>query len=86
MAMPLWKPSRASTSSASARRTHITADVLEHAERLIAIGCFSVGTNQVDIDAVRQHGISVLQRPLLQHPLGGGIGDRRDRDAAAAHP
>src|ERR1051325_3305466 len=29
-------------------RTQITTDVLEAADRLIAIGCFSVGTNQVD--------------------------------------
>lgn len=45
-------------------RTQITADVLEHADRLIAIGCFSVGTNQVDIDAVRQHGIPVFNAPF----------------------
>ena len=29
-------------------RTQITADIVEAADRLIAIGCFSVGTNQVD--------------------------------------
>ena len=34
-------------------RTQITTDVLEAADRLIAIGCFSVGTNQVDGDAAR---------------------------------
>ncbi len=31
---------------------------------MIAIGCFSVGTNQVDIDAVRQHGIPVFNAPF----------------------
>src|SRR5437879_13516025 len=41
-------------------RTQITTDVLEAADRLIAIGCFSVGTNQVDIDAARRSGIPVF--------------------------
>ena len=45
-------------------RTHITAQVLEAADRLIAIGCFSVGTNQVDIDATRAHGIPVFNAPF----------------------
>lgn len=30
-------------------RTQITAEVLEAADRLIAVGCFNVGTNQVEI-------------------------------------
>ena len=34
-------------------RTQLTAGVLEVADRLIAVGCFNVGTNQVDIDAAR---------------------------------
>ena len=45
-------------------RTQITADVLEAADRLIAIGCFSVGTNQVDIDAARRSGIPVFNAPF----------------------
>ncbi|MFG1344885.1 phosphoglycerate dehydrogenase [Xanthobacter autotrophicus DSM 431] len=45
-------------------RTHITADVLEAADRLIAVGCFSVGTNQVDLDACRTHGIPVFNAPF----------------------
>ncbi|MFG1480008.1 phosphoglycerate dehydrogenase [Xanthobacter sp. V4C-4] len=45
-------------------RTHITAEVLEAADRLIAIGCFSVGTNQVDLDACRSHGIPVFNAPF----------------------
>lgn len=45
-------------------RTHITAPVLEAADRLIAIGCFSVGTNQVDVDATRAHGIPVFNAPF----------------------
>jgi D-3-phosphoglycerate dehydrogenase / 2-oxoglutarate reductase len=45
-------------------RTQITPEVLEAADRLIAIGCFSVGTNQVDIDAARRHGIPVFNAPF----------------------
>ncbi len=45
-------------------RTHITPRVLEAADRLIAIGCFSVGTNQVDIDACGQYGIPVFNAPF----------------------
>src|SRR3990167_9221519 len=32
-------------------RTQITAQVLAHAPKLIAIGCFCIGTNQVDLVA-----------------------------------
>ena len=45
-------------------RTQITPDVLEAADRLIAIGCFSVGTNQVDVDAARRVGIPVFNAPF----------------------
>ena len=45
-------------------RTQITADVVEAADRLIAIGCFSVGTNQVDVDASRRNGIPVFNAPF----------------------
>ncbi|MET0221460.1 MAG: phosphoglycerate dehydrogenase [Tardiphaga sp.] len=45
-------------------RTQITQDVLDAADRLIAIGCFSVGTNQVDLDAARRSGIPVFNAPF----------------------
>src|SRR5258708_28497257 len=45
-------------------RTQITADILEAADRLIAIGCFSVGTNQVDVDASRRNAIPVFNAPF----------------------
>ena len=32
-------------------RTHLTADVLSVAEKLVAVGCFCIGTNQVDLAA-----------------------------------
>ena len=45
-------------------RTQVTSDIVEAADRLIAIGCFSVGTNQVDIDACRRGGIPVFNAPF----------------------
>jgi D-3-phosphoglycerate dehydrogenase / 2-oxoglutarate reductase len=44
-------------------RTRLTSEVLEAADRLIAVGCFSVGTNQVDLDAARRLGIPVFNAP-----------------------
>ena len=35
-------------------RTQLTAEVLESASRLIAVGCFCIGTNQVDVQAARR--------------------------------
>jgi D-3-phosphoglycerate dehydrogenase len=45
-------------------RTQITLDIIEAADRLIAIGCFSVGTNQVDLEAARHAGIPVFNAPF----------------------
>jgi D-3-phosphoglycerate dehydrogenase / 2-oxoglutarate reductase len=45
-------------------RTQLTAEVFEAANRLIAVGCFSVGTNQVDLEAARQAGIPVFNAPF----------------------
>src|ERR1700721_1342914 len=45
-------------------RTQIDAGVLEAADRLIAIGCFNVGTNQVDIAAARRMGVPVFNAPF----------------------
>lgn len=44
-------------------RTQLTAEVFEAADRLMAVGCFSVGTNQVDLDAARRLGIPVFNAP-----------------------
>ena len=45
-------------------RTQLTGKVLEAANRLIAVGCFSVGTNQVDLEAARHAGIPVFNAPF----------------------
>ena len=46
-------------------RTHLTEDVLQAADRLMVVGCFSVGTNQVDLDAAKRLGIpcAVISAP-----------------------
>ncbi|WP_230659085.1 phosphoglycerate dehydrogenase [Psychrobacter sp. I-STPA10] len=44
-------------------RTQLTREVLEHANKLVAIGCFCIGTNQVDLDAARELGIPVFNAP-----------------------
>jgi len=35
-------------------RTQLTAEVLAHAHKLVAVGCFCIGTNQVDLNAARE--------------------------------
>ena len=44
-------------------RTQLDRDFFEKADRLIAVGCFSVGTNQVDLTAAKQVGIPVFNAP-----------------------
>jgi len=44
--------------------THITADVLDKVSRLRAIGCFCIGTNQVDLVAAAARGIPVFNAPF----------------------
>ena len=45
-------------------RTQITPRVAEAAASLVAVGCFSVGTNQVDLAALRQRGVPVFNAPF----------------------
>ncbi|MGL4713286.1 MAG: phosphoglycerate dehydrogenase, partial [Shewanella sp.] len=45
-------------------RTQLTAEVLKHAEKLIAIGCFCIGTNQVDLATAESLGIPVFNAPF----------------------
>ncbi|GBU09761.1 D-3-phosphoglycerate dehydrogenase [Gammaproteobacteria bacterium] len=44
-------------------RTFITDDVLKHADKLMAIGCFCIGTNQVDLAAANKLAIPVFNAP-----------------------
>jgi len=44
-------------------RSQITQDALDAADKLTAIGCFCIGTDQVDLDAARKRGIPVFNAP-----------------------
>ena len=44
-------------------RTQLTAEVLADAKRLMAIGCFCIGTNQVDLEAAELAGVPVFNAP-----------------------
>lgn len=44
-------------------RTQLTKAVLDAAPRLIAIGCFCIGTNQVDLDTAHLNGVPVFNAP-----------------------
>ena len=45
-------------------RTQLTQEVLAHASRLAAVGCFCIGTNQVDLAAASDLGIAVFNAPF----------------------
>jgi D-3-phosphoglycerate dehydrogenase len=45
-------------------KTTITEPVLEAARRLLGIGCFCIGTNQVDLEGARRRGIPVFNAPF----------------------
>ena len=44
-------------------RTQLTEEVFQAAEKLIGVGCFCIGTNQVDLDAALVRGIPVFNAP-----------------------
>ena len=45
-------------------RTQVTAEVIDGIRSLVAVGCFSVGTNQVQLDACTAMGIPVFNAPF----------------------
>ena len=45
-------------------RTQITEAVVQAAEKLVAVGCFCIGTNQVDLKATQVKGIPVFNAPF----------------------
>lgn len=45
-------------------RTKMTADAFEAAPSLLALGCFCIGTNQVDLDTAAHRGIPVFNGPF----------------------
>jgi len=45
-------------------KTHLTARVLREAKHLISIGCFCIGTNQVDLEEASKGGAPVFNAPF----------------------
>lgn len=45
-------------------RTQFTDDVIKACPHLIAIGCFCIGTNQIDLDCAKMLGIPVFNAPF----------------------
>jgi D-3-phosphoglycerate dehydrogenase / 2-oxoglutarate reductase len=45
-------------------KTNVTARVLEAADRLVAVGAFCIGTNQVDLLSASERGVSVFNAPF----------------------
>lgn len=45
-------------------RTQLTEDVFAAARKLVAVGCFCIGTNQVDLQAATSRGIAVFNAPF----------------------
>ena len=44
-------------------KTKITKNVLEHAKELLCIGCYCIGTNNVELDVAQNKGIPVFNSP-----------------------
>lgn len=45
-------------------KTKLSKNVLQHAKNLIVIGCFCIGTNQVDLQYAAESGIAVFNSPF----------------------
>ena len=45
-------------------RTRLTAEAMEGARNLMAVGAFCIGTNQIDLDAAMMRGIPVFNAPF----------------------
>jgi D-3-phosphoglycerate dehydrogenase len=45
-------------------RTRLTEEIFEAADRLIAVGCFCIGTNQVTLPSARVRGVPVFNAPF----------------------
>jgi len=45
-------------------RTQLTSAVFEAAEKLVAVGAFCIGTNQIDLEAASRHGVAVFNAPF----------------------
>jgi D-3-phosphoglycerate dehydrogenase / 2-oxoglutarate reductase len=44
--------------------TYLTNNVFDAAKNLIGVGCFCIGTNQVDLTSAQEHGVAVFNAPF----------------------
>ncbi len=44
-------------------KTKLTAKVLENSQKLLAVGCYCIGTDQVDLNAALKNGVAVFNAP-----------------------
>ncbi len=44
-------------------KTNVTRRVLENADKLMTVGAFCIGTNQIDLDACKERGIPIFNAP-----------------------
>ena len=45
-------------------KTQLTEKVLQAADKLMAVGCFCIGTNQVNLESATDQGIAVFNAPF----------------------
>jgi len=45
-------------------KTNVTAKVLEHANKLMSVGAFCIGTKQIDLDACKERGVAAFNAPF----------------------
>jgi len=45
-------------------KTHVTAEVLERADSLLAVGAYCIGTNQIDVRAAADRGVAAFNAPF----------------------
>lgn len=45
-------------------KTKLTEKILQHAKNLVVIGCFCIGTNQVDLEYAAKSGVAVFNSPF----------------------
>jgi D-3-phosphoglycerate dehydrogenase len=45
-------------------KTQVTAEVLEKSPKLLAVGAFCIGTNQIDLEAAADRGVAVFNAPF----------------------
>ena len=65
LATPELKAAIASAHFVGVRsRTQLTQEVFDAATKLVAVGCFCIGTNQVDLRAATKRGIAVFNAPF----------------------